>query len=89
MVVVEEEEKAFCGRNKSEREREREREREVCVLREKVKPRERDRETVCVCVWGARGVWMGSVRRVCVLFDVEVFGIAIARFWFWRLGAAK
>jgi hypothetical protein len=32
---------------------------------------------------------MGSVRRVCALFDVEVCGIAIARFWFWRLGAAK
>jgi hypothetical protein len=75
----EEEEEAFCGRSKSERER--------CVCGEKKLSPERETETECVCVGG--GVWMGSVRRVCVLYDVEVCGIVIAQFWFWRLGAAK
>ncbi len=73
--------------NLRERERERERERGVCVERKSSAQRDRDRDRECVC--GGRGLWMGSVRRVCALFDVEVCGIAIARFWFWRLGAAK
>jgi hypothetical protein len=52
----------------------------VCGEKKLSPERERDTHTHSVRM---------SVRRVCVLFDVEVCGIVIARFWFWRLGAAK